>query len=366
MAKQHISALTGIRGFAALWVMVHHLVLQYPLKGQSYPWLEQLAERGWLGVDLFFILSGFVISYAHQDDFKQGISFTDWKRFMFLRLIRIYPVHFATTMLLIPVALGAVYLFEYTSPVDAFSLSKLVHSLTLTNGLGIPDSVGWNAPSWSVGSEAFAYLVFPWFTLLLLGRNQPTYINLTLITAILVTTTYIGWDLSDGKRYFGNWPTTLLRISSEFIIGCLLFNICQKTTAKFATTCSIIGAVMIGSLIVVEIPNRWDVLYLIAFALLIYGVSSDEGPVSKLLGTDRCIYLGEISYSVYLCHGIVFMILNQIFSKLITTSILASYGTIALITSTLMFILSTWLVSHLMYHLVERRARSYLKHRFLK
>ena len=170
MNRRQIKALTVLRGFAALWVLLHHIVNQYPLKGALPDWVEYVAMKGWLGVDLFFILSGFVISYVHQNDFREGITPAGWKRFMVLRFSRVYPVHVALTVALIPIYLIASNFFHYQSPADAFTLSKLFYSLSLTNGLGIPNSIGWNSPSWSVGSEAFVYLLFPFLTFFIFSR----------------------------------------------------------------------------------------------------------------------------------------------------------------------------------------------------
>mgnify|MGYP000455462384 CR=1 FL=1 len=161
MTKSHLSALTGIRGLAASWVLIHHLLGQYPIQDNMPVWIEVFANNGWLGVDLFFILSGFVMSYIHQEDFHNKLTYSSYKRFLILRFARVYPVHCFITLSLIPIYLSAHYLFGYTSPINSFSLEKLLYALTLTNGVGFADSTGWNLPSWSVGSECFAYLMFP-------------------------------------------------------------------------------------------------------------------------------------------------------------------------------------------------------------
>ncbi len=175
MDKVRLDGLTGIRGFAALWVLLHHLVTQYPIINMVPPWIETIANKGWLGVDLFFILSGFVISYVHQKDFKERLSLNTYKRFMILRFARVYPVHIVTTLLLVPIYLAANSLFAYSSNLDAFSLQKLFHAITLTNGVGISNSVGWNAPSWSVSAECFVYLLFPIATWLIFSKKMKIF-----------------------------------------------------------------------------------------------------------------------------------------------------------------------------------------------
>src|SRR5262249_39676380 len=94
--RPEIRALTGIRGFAAVWVVLFHL--QWQGMYQAFPRLEAirpLVDRGYLGVDLFFILSGFILTWNY------GEALADWRprehvRFEIVRLARIYPVHLAT------------------------------------------------------------------------------------------------------------------------------------------------------------------------------------------------------------------------------------------------------------------------------
>ncbi|AMO54374.1 hypothetical protein GZ77_22680 [Endozoicomonas montiporae] len=361
MDRKHIKALTGVRGVAALWVFFHHIINQYPLNGSLPESVKNVADTGWLGVDLFFILSGFVISYVHQKDFEDGVTATSWKNFMILRFARVYPVHFFTTMALVVIYLSASVLFHYESKVEAFTFSKLVYSLTLTNGFGIPESRGWNIPSWSVSTEAFAYLVFPWLTYLVFSRKMSMLTCLISCIAILLCTTAIGWYLSDGEKYFSGWETNVIRILSEFSIGCLLFNIFKQNT-KYALWW--LGEVAFIAIIVMtwlQVPHQWDVLYIMALAVLVIALTEDKGLLARCLGRRIWIYLGEISYSVYLCHWLVFMVFNYLFQKLLSVDV--GWHTALAV---LVYVAVTWLVSHVTYYHLEVKARLYIKDRFLK
>ena len=354
IARKQIRALTGIRGVVALWVMVHHLVTQYAIAGNAPDWLEAIAYKGWLGVDLFFILSGFVISYVHQKDFQEGVTVRSYWRFTVLRFARVYPVHFVTTVSLIPIYLFASHFFNYQSPVHAFTVSKLAYNLTLTNGLGIEGSVGLNAPSWSVGSEVFAYLLFPFLTFIVMGR-LPAWASLPGCLLIIVITTGIGWSLSDGERYIASWSVNLLRIASEFSIGCLLYNLYQQKQETDFWWLSVAATIALVIMVALGIPNRWDVLFIAAFALLIIGLAKDTGPVARVLSTRCLTYLGEISYSIYLCHGVIFMILNSTLPKILQPDNLVHASIAAVI-----YLSGVWLTSHLTYKLVEVKARRYI------
>ena len=361
MTKPQINALTGIRGFAAIWVLLHHLVNQFPIDGNSYHWIEILAQKGWLGVDLFFILSGFVISYVHQKDFTNRLTSIDYRRFLILRFARVYPVHIITTLSLIPIYLVASYLFAYESPVDAFSLEKLFYSITLTNGLGITNSAGWNLPSWSVSAECFAYLLFPLASFHLFSRPMSIVTNLIACLGLLVGTLVLGYWLSDGSQYMLPWSGTLARIATEFALGCLLYNIYKQLPTHFANRMASGALTFLILLILLQLPNRWDFLFLIGFLFLILGLTNNQSFVSSIMSHRLSIYLGQISYSIYLSHSVVFIVLGAAFKKWIPDGGYQHAGLAAII-----YIVSVIAISHLLFNLVETKARDSIKQHFLK
>ena len=137
-------------------------------------------------------------------------------------VLRIYPVHLVTTLALVPIFLLASTLFNYHSPADAFSLSKLLFSISLTNGFGLENSVGWNAPSWSVSSEFFAYLCFPFLAALLFRASLSMLQCFAIMAAVFALTISLGWGLTDRQSYFAGWQFVLLRVLSEFLVGMLI------------------------------------------------------------------------------------------------------------------------------------------------
>ena len=296
MNKKHIHSLTGVRGLAALLVFVYHISTRYPVEGSFPDWLQYIAKNGWLGVDVFFILSGFVISYVHQKDFSGSLTFASWKRFMILRLARIYPVHFVTTI--IPIVVLSGYFFNYQSEADAFTLPKLIYSLTLTNGFDIPNSVGWNPVSWSVSSEMFAYLLFPFLTFFIFSRKLSIAQCVLGCVILILTTVALAWHLSDGERTVFNWFEKLLRVTSEFMLGCFLFNIYKQNEKDGLWWLADTSFVVIVLLIVFQMPVQFNIVFIIAFGVLILGLSEDKGIVASQLSNRFWVYLGEISYSV--------------------------------------------------------------------
>ena len=96
--KNEIKCLTGLRGVAAVIVMLYHFC-----GTDSYlrPYVPHLISRGFLGVDVFFVLSGFVMALSYAALFKDGIAGTDYKVFMVKRLARVYPLYFLITLIFV-------------------------------------------------------------------------------------------------------------------------------------------------------------------------------------------------------------------------------------------------------------------------
>jgi peptidoglycan/LPS O-acetylase OafA/YrhL len=359
VAKQ-IDSLTGVRGVAALWVALLHgggYVQIEPVLGSA---IKNLVSAGWLGVDLFFVLSGFVMSYVHQVDFPSWDAGRAW-HFLKLRLSRIYPAHAVATLVLVPIVLSATWLslYQFTPETRAeYTWEKLLYSLTLLNGWGLPGSVGWNVPSWSVGSEWFAYLLFP---VLALGLNRVTspLAHGALILAVFAGMIGVSIAVRDGQTYMPGESLTLLRVSSGFLIGCSVYNIhrCLRAGPTFDAL-ALVAVVAIVGLGAAELPHFYDFLMIAAFAALILGLSLARGPAAALFSGGPAVYLGRISYSIYLIHLTVLMIVNQVLQRVLPAD-LGAGAHLAIFAA--VFFAGFLVAGHLLYTRVEEPARMYLR-----
>lgn len=120
---KHIPALTGIRGIAAIWVVIFHLSQSFH-GNLGFNDSTPLISTGFLGVDLFFILSGAVMYHVHAKDFDQ-YRFSAHLQFLKLRLARIYPLHLFCLFLL-ATALAFLPNFTDTYRADSFSLKNFL------------------------------------------------------------------------------------------------------------------------------------------------------------------------------------------------------------------------------------------------
>src|SRR2546422_841638 len=185
-APIQIDALTSIRGFAAFWVAFHHLRAYRPDGLLGMPVFSELSQGGWLAVDLFFVLSGFIMMHVHGEEFR-SFSIERARRFIGLRFIRVYPAHAVVLLLHVPLFFVAVALGMGVNH-DAFSARSFVLSAFMLNGWGFPGSTGWNLPSWSVSSEWFAYLMFPVLALLVWRVQRAPTARLLMIAALWAVT----------------------------------------------------------------------------------------------------------------------------------------------------------------------------------
>src|SRR5579862_660023 len=154
----NLKPLTSLRFVAAMWVVLFHYWPHLAVAGTP-----PLVAKGYLGVECFFVLSGFILCHVYLPSFEAGrFKYGD---FLWARIARIYPLHIAT---LVAMGLMAGVALAAGLPVDpdVLSLPALPANLTLTQAWGLSPVAGWNHPSWSISAEWFAYLSFPAFAFL--------------------------------------------------------------------------------------------------------------------------------------------------------------------------------------------------------
>ena len=175
-AHKYLSNLTTLRGVAAIWVVVFHfqvLICLFVLPQQSL-----LIEKGYLMVDLFFIMSGFIISHVYHQSFQAGITIQNFKKFIVARFARIYPLHFFTLLfMIILVAAGNGWnIIDDPKAIPA--------NIFLLHSFGINKIFTWNIPSWSISAEWWAYMVFPVLTIFIYRGKGLAMIALGLFVVV--------------------------------------------------------------------------------------------------------------------------------------------------------------------------------------
>lgn len=302
--KPHYNILNGLRGVAAIMVVIFHLFEAFATSH-----LDQRINHGYLAVDFFFILSGFVIGYAYDDRWdKMSV-----KDFIKRRLIRLHP------MVVMGALIGAAMF--YTQGCSVWDVSQVSIGMllvaTLLNLFLIPATVGseirgvgemypLNGPSWSLFFEYVGNLLYVFII-----RKLPTIALSVLVGVAGVALAWyaisygdicVGYSLESSNFIGGSF-----RLLFSFSAGLLLSRVFKPTKVK--------GAFWIGAIaliVVASIPriggaeNMWmNGLYdtfcvLAVFPLIVYLGAS--GNTTDKTSTRICKFLGDISYPLYMVH----------------------------------------------------------------
>lgn len=356
LVRSTIPALTGLRGIAAVWVLAFHAwLLTRGLPGDGL-WLVSLVGRaGYLGVDLFFVLSGFVIALNYAEE-RLHRSATGYVRFLTNRFARIWPVHLVTSVLLglaILTSLAIEAPLAHMPPISEFFIS-----LTMMHAWAVPVPKIWNTVSWSISAEWAAYLCFP----LVAGAVLRLRTN-TILVAILLGL-FVGLGIFiESVSYRGTMAYGMHRVAAEFTAGVLLFRLWQLTgrgsstawgaAAGFALATLILGGGLTEA--VLGFAKALPVFPILA-AVVVFGIVAGDGPLVRGLSVAPLQYLGRISYSLYLAHGPIMRLAN---------AILAEYGlrgeprAVSIIVISASFI--SLLLAHWLYHSIEEPARRMIR-----
>jgi len=290
-ANAHIKPLTSLRFFAAYWVVLFHY---WPKLALAFT--PALVAKGYMGVELFFVLSGFILCHVYLPAVETGrFAYRD---FLWARLARVYPMHLAT---LIGVGLMAGLALAVGLSVDpnVLSLRALPANLALVQAWGFTPVAGWNHPSWSISAEWFAYLSFPAFAAAALAVRRRPLLAVAGALAFMAGLyaafeSLAGFPLTRATIAWG-----ALRIVPCFALGCALF-LAHRAYATHRRT-ALAGALFFGAAVIAfaqfEAP---DALVVAAGGGLIIALAQGSKAGSRLGSHPVLVYLGEISYSIYM------------------------------------------------------------------
>lgn len=308
-----IKGLTGLRGYAALMVCLHHY--NYRLTGN---WFYTLVSKGSWGVIVFFVLSGFILAYVYQNWFRQGWDGSEYIRFMRLRLARVYPLHLLTLLLWgLLILLGRIQLTE-SETAYTFLLN-----LTLTHAWGFTPSISWNQPSWSISTEFFCYLLFA--PVLMLIRCMPLYLRLLCMAFFLVEPLYHPYAMLVVSIMSNlhvkitihqfEYGISLVDWFSTFAFGMLTFLLVAKYNAArwFAECAVLMGFAILSWCLAVDLDDSGQirVMVTLAAALIIAGIYLESGVGDVFIGNKIAVFLGDISYALYLSHILLRQVLKH-------------------------------------------------------
>ncbi len=293
--SRDLPSLTGLRGIAALWVLGYHTMLALQRLGSpiAIP-VGVFGRAGYLGVDVFFVLSGFVIAYNYADGRKWTPA--SYGSFLWKRLARIYPVHLAG------LALVGVFLLcmAIGTKVASHTLPQLVASIALVQAWSVPVRATWNVVSWSVSLEWAAYLTFPAIALAA-GRLRSTGVIVGVVAVLFLSLFLVATSVP----FQGTMAYGVFRVAAEFTSGVLLFRL-WTLRHDAVTSCVAIAAlatlVFGGSALDYLSGEHAAFIYITFFsAVVVYSLACAPSAFNGLV----LQHLGRMSYSLYIVHDVV-------------------------------------------------------------
>jgi peptidoglycan/LPS O-acetylase OafA/YrhL len=304
-----ILSFEGARGAAALLVALFHLGLGEP------PVLH--IRAGYLFVDLFFVLSGFLICMSYAG--KLGVRPAALPNFLVRRIGRLLPLLlFATLAYVLMLNAGVVAhrLFDDGTGVVRHYIRprplELLATLTMTHSLGLFDHVILNYAAWSISTEFYAYLAFAALCLLLRGPARPLGLAGVALLAYAVSIWAsvrahgcLQWGgCMDLTFDYGYW-----RCLAGFFLGAALSQLRSRAPAPAALA---LGQALslLALLAMFLLTPRMPAVALAApllFGLLLLSIRADAGPLARLLGAGPLQMLGRHSYSIYLMHPVILL-----------------------------------------------------------
>jgi peptidoglycan/LPS O-acetylase OafA/YrhL len=296
-----LDALTGLRFWFAFLVVMHHS-LQHWFGPRIYP----VADFGYIGVDFFFVLSGFVLTWSWRPQLSAA-------RFWWNRFARIWPLHLATLVLAVVFVAD-----QISTPGLAGTLANLVLMQAWFSDQHI--YFGYNAVAWSLSCEVFFYLSFPWLVrrLVRLSDRARTGVVVAVVAALCVYPGVFSLTIAPRDPAGWEWTTYVLPMwrLGEFVIGIIAAlamregwrpRLRGRTALLWAAGAG--GALLAVGLRQGHLPNRpfTEVAGMLVVAAVICAVAADELRGRRgVLASAPVVALGAASYALYLCHALFY------------------------------------------------------------
>lgn len=302
--------LEALRGACAMVVVLYHVEFESPIT-QNF-----VVRHGWLFVDFFFVLSGFVIALIHM---RAATGLAPAKRFLIRRFFRLYPLHLVT-MIMVGLLFAARLVMD---PHKAASLGigpdfgwLVLYNLLLIHAWGFVEQLTLNVPSWSISTEWAAYLVTAG---VFAATARPNW-RLAALAAVglgcLMLLVAAGGAVLNGPTVY-----RLPRCIYGFAVGTLIYTASRRfplQRARVALALQVAAILATGALLASldRFPDLGLAFPPVAGLLLLGAVSDRSSPMCRLLTTRPAQLLGRLSYSLYMVHTIVLMAADLVAERL--------------------------------------------------
>jgi len=307
--RSALPILTSLRFFAALEVVVFHISIGSSSAAIPEGVFRNLASGGYAAVSFFFVLSGFVLTYAHAGPIEREGCNVEARRFWLLRFARLAPAYYLGLLLAAPIVIA--YVASHAPAPTAFIAPLLV--VVFLQAWWSPLALTWNFPAWSLSVECLFYALFPWLARVS-ARWPRTVLFVACYVLVVAATAYRADFLSlPGKfpedrmdLYFqAYFPLPYLPL---FVFGMALGRqylfgrrLAPLTHAAMLWAGVVLTVLAFAGKSVLPWWTHSDAVLCPAFALMIFGGAGATVGV-PLLASAAMVLLGEASYAMYILH----------------------------------------------------------------
>lgn len=284
-----------------MMVMLYHFSLSVP--ADTLP-MQNLLHNGYLCVDLFFVLSGFVMAYSQTRLFETGYRVRNHIAYLAARIARIYPLY-----AIITIESFCLLVWRTTDP-DWYALGRILFlNLTLVQAWGLAPSL--EGAAWSISTEWAAYLLFPLLLAVSVFASKRTALitagtSLLVILIVAFGPTQVSF-LGQGRSgpldiYSSATALPMLRCIAEFVLGLTTFRVAQDMVGEIQAWAGPLAWVTVMAIVALLSRSGLDVYVIALFPVLIIVLIPQAGAVGKILSSRTPYRLGQWSYSIYLIH----------------------------------------------------------------
>ena len=350
-----IKSIEGVRGIAALLVALYHLKI-----GSEY---FALIRNGYLFVDLFFVLSGFVIAAAYGNAIRNA---TDLRYFILRRIGRLFPLLVFSTIVFV-LGANAIVLakklaissgnagmlnnpgtLEYLVP----SAGEIVATLTFTHALGIFDHLILNTPTWSISVEFYTYLLFAVVCMILGGRARIAMLTLLSIAGLIISvwaSVNIHNCIAEKGCLSLTYDFGLARSVHAFCLGALAFYSSRILKINVTALQITVLFTLFMLLALVDHVSVAAFAFPVVFAAMVLSLAKDSGPLADSLKPAFFQVLGQRSYSIYLMHMPLLLVFENLTKR--------ATGLVANVIILVAYVIVLYVISGWTYRFVENPLR---------
>ena len=345
--NRELKAFTGVRGIAATLVMFYHFFENDPYYGAFEPWLMR---HGYLGVDLFFILSGFVMSLSYARIFQARISAADIRVFLIKRFARLYPLYIFITLLFVA---KQGYNFSGVEHA-AFGVGDFVACALMIQawGVGVASPAG---ATWSLSTEVFAYLVFPFAAhWVVFRRGHFAWVLGAICAGAILMVAMAGQGVSGQLEVVQ--PDSflpLVRSLAGFGLGMVGYWCVRQDWARRLLGSSFVLMGILAALVLASFARAPDLAVFVLLPVMVCTLYFESTAARAIFANRVSYHIGLVSYSMYLVHPLFVPVKMRLQAMLEPHFGVSSQG-VAL----LFVVVMSWGLSVALYSLIEKPGRS--------